>query len=297
MRFSRALVLNIVKIMNKIEVSKEMNNLLFGIWHDRLTSKAVVFSYLCAKAFNVVRYPSAPDRSLTISKKIMQEVAELLDNYDEQVFDNLVEEIKRIKAQTKIRLFLNEDYAHDHVPLQRALFPVDSSQTDYALREEDNSKLFPLLYLAAKDANVKSFDMDVDIVSGWSTCFQNRYGSLCIEKDWHIDDIIMISDFISTKNNGKAALETNEWLCLNRNPNGLVSFATDNCIVEEAQQPIIENLSKKMKPRDYDYLQKECLNMASNRNVTLLGDFLFNLPKVSLSFMQKVRILFQKDEN
>ncbi|WP_394188933.1 hypothetical protein [Pseudoalteromonas atlantica] len=276
--------------MPKIEVSKDMNDILRGIWHDRLSPKGIIFTYLCAKAFNVVRYPSTPDRSLDGIDIANEELTTLINSYGVEKISLLVKEVIEIKKQTKA--LLQKKYHNNFVTLQRALSPLNDSQYQTALRACDRPELFPMLVIASQEADIASFKIDVDIVSGWSTSSSNRYGSLHIEKDWHIDDIIIVSDYICSSNGGSGALESNEWLCLNRNENGLMEFVTSKCLVNDAPQYLYNKVENTLNTKGYEYLKMECLKMSSARIVNPRVIPNINIPREELSFKEKFKILF-----
>jgi hypothetical protein len=274
----------------KIAISKDMNDILRGIWHDRLSSKAIFFSYLCAKAFNVVRYPTTPDRSLDGIEINNIELTNLINSYGNKKISSLVNEVIDIKKQTAT--LLKNQYSSNSVTLQRALSPLNSTQYETALRGYDQPELFPMIVIASKKINAPSFKIDVDIISGWSTSASNRYGSLHIEKDWDIDDIIVISDYICVSDGSLGALESNEWLCLNRNENGLMEFSTNKCIVQGIPQSLYDRVEKLLKSRGYGYLENECLEMSSNRKIYPRVLPSITIPPTKLSFIEKIKILF-----
>ena len=96
--------------MNEIKVSDDFRELLQDIWRDRLRPKSVLFSYLTADLFGIVRMPTYPDRSYddqnNASNKIELEV--LVDSYTDNQLNNLSTELKSIydrKYQIYLELY------------------------------------------------------------------------------------------------------------------------------------------------------------------------------------------------
>jgi hypothetical protein len=92
------------------------------------------------------------------------------------------------------------------------------------------------LALAAQTAGLQSISIDVDIVSGWSTNANNRYGTLHLRHRWEVNDILLISDLLD------GVMESNEWLCINRNPRGLMKFAIDEIELVDLPQRILDRV-------------------------------------------------------
>lgn len=277
---------------DRIPVSKEMHGILTGIWHDRLSPRGIIFTYLCAKAFSIVRYPSTPDRSVDDNNLPLSDVTDLINSYGDDKISELVEEVRYIKDRTK-SILLRNNVGSDHIILQRALSPLTECQYRTAVRKCDEPTLFPMLAMAAKRAGLETFKIDVDIVSGWSTSSINRYGSLHISRKWHVNDIIVVSDYLVAPEGGVGALESNEWLCLNRNENGLIEFnvsdCTFDCIPEKLRKylhehPAIEKLATE--------LQDKAEHQSSQRKLSYRPMNSLNAPKVRLSLSEKFKILF-----
>lgn len=202
----------------KISISNEMRTLLRGVWHDRLQPNAIGLTYLATRNFNVIRFPTRPDRSVDGQGQQFDVAVDLLDQYTDQQLDALCAELAEITRQTQE--ILRDTTGDADIVLQRAISPLnEDSQYMAANRAADPIELFPTLALAAQVAGVPSISFDVDIVSGWSTCATQRYGTLHLKRRWPIDDILLVSDLLD------GPMEGDEWLCINRNPRGLMEFA------------------------------------------------------------------------
>ncbi|WP_415893884.1 hypothetical protein ACMXYN_05670 [Neptuniibacter sp. PT8_73] len=278
----------------KIDVSSDMHNLLQGIFHDRLTEQGIIFSYICAKAFNIVRYPWTPDRSIDCESVNSLKATETINSFGVEKISDLVEEIKDIKNKTR-DILIEEHQGKQHIILKRALSPLADEQYLTAVRRYDKPEVFPMLAMAAQKAGIASFKIDVDIVSGWSTRSDNRYGSLHVKKSWDINDIIIVSDYMNGFNSEIGALESNEWLCLNRNENGLVELNTDECHIDKNLLP--RKYIKKIESSPNlnilaEKLQQETLNQSSLRSLPAPIFFNLNSPKLEFGLVEKLKILF-----
>lgn len=277
---------------DRIHVSEEMHRILTGIWHDRLSPRGTLFTYLCAKAFNIVRYPSTPDRSVDDNNRLLSDVTDLINSYGDDKISDLVDEVRHIKDRTKSILLKNSS-GSDYIILQRALSPLTERQYQTAARSCDEPTLFPMLAIAAEKAGMQTFKIDVDIVSGWSTSSINRYGSLHITRKWNLDDVVVVSDYLVAPDGGIGALESNEWLCLNRNENGLMEFNVSDCEVDCIPEKLRESLHEHPAIRKLAAeLQDKAAYQSSRRKLPYRPMNGLNAPKVKLSLSEKFKILF-----
>lgn len=214
-----------INAYNKISISKDLASLLNGVWHDRLTDKAIVLSYLAARNFKVVRFPTRPDRSVDGKGNGFNKAVELLDNYSDRDLDQLAGELQRATDATQ--QFLRSNFGDAPILLQRAVAPLSEKNGQYvsANRSEDPIETFALLGEAARQANLNKIELDFDIVSGWSPCALARYGTLHLQRYWQIEDILLVSDLLAGPS-GSQPLENDEWLCINQNPRGILSIAS-----------------------------------------------------------------------
>lgn len=277
---------------DRVHVSKEMHRILTGIWHDRLSPQGVLFTYLCAKAFNIVRYPSTPDRSVDNNNHLLSDVTDLFNSYGNDKIAKLVQEVRHIKDKTKSILIKNNPTS-DCVILQRALSPLTENQYQTAVRSCDEPTLFPMLAIAAKKSGMETFKIDVDIVSGWSTSSTNRYGSLHIKRKWNVDDVVVVSDYLVSPDGGIGALESNEWLCLNRNNNGLMEFNISDCEVDCIPEKLRKSLHEHPAIRKLAAeLQDKAVYQSSQRKLPYRPMNSLNAPKIKLSLSEKFKLLF-----
>jgi hypothetical protein len=215
----------------KIQISNDLYQLLIGVWHDRLSPGGIVISYLAARNFDVVRFPTRPDRAVDGKGNRYLEAVKILDGFTDNELRALADELKQITQQTQTILL--ELCSSDHVLLERAVAPMDSKTNQYlaANRQCDQIELFPMLALAAKMAGQSSISLDFDIVSGWSTSSIQRYGTLHITRSWPIGNILLVSDLLSGPKKLSLSigpLESNEWLCVNTNSRGMLEVPTTN---------------------------------------------------------------------
>lgn len=210
------------QVAGVIPISTGLRDLLTGIFHDRLQPKAIAFSYLASRTFGVIRYPTRPDRSAGKYAHKYGDAARLLDSYTDQQWTQLEADLRA--AYTATQVALTQVFPTGVVKLERAVAPLHHHQHTFAARECDDVALFPKLALAAQIAGQQSICLDFDIVSGWSTTALNRYGCLEMSREWPITDVIVISDLLGLS----GPLEDDEWLCLNRNPRGMLELPIHN---------------------------------------------------------------------
>ncbi len=210
--------------LKKIQISPEMTSLLQGIWHKRLEPRGIAFSYLAARTFGIVRFPTRPDRNVCHDDQDSKEFRDaimLLDGKTEAQWKQLEEELRDIHRATKAALMSLTSGAT--VQLERAIVPSKNGKTagvEYN-RYSDDVDIFPAYAQAAITAGLAHIDIDIDIVSGWSIGSLQRYGDLHLQHEWDLDDVIIVSDLLATATSSSGPLEANEWLCINRNPGGL----------------------------------------------------------------------------
>lgn len=235
--------------IEKIEISDEMAKILAGIWHKRLSPGAVAFTYLAARTFGVVRYPTRPDRSVDLESdnqsREYEEAVDLLDKYSEPEWQQLQDELMQIHNRTKNAL--NDLTSGQPIELERAIVPMHAGtgKNHEYNRNCDEIDSFPMLAQAALMAGVSTVEFDVDIVSGWSIGSLQRYGSLHLKRNWPLTDIIIVSDLLERKVQNctrLGPLESNEWLCLNRNPKGFIQFNVADFKIDEIPKAFAERL-------------------------------------------------------
>ena len=271
-----------------------MYKILLEVWQDRLTPGGVIFTYICTRAFKVIRYPTTPDRSAAKSSTYPpKQVTDKLNELGEQGIQNLVDELLEIKRKTKVNLLKAYDNK-DPIILERALSPAENWQHTYANREEDNPNLFPMLAYAAKQAGLDSFSIDVDIASGWSTKSIGRYGLLHIKRNWNIEDIILVSDYLTSPNDRQGPLESNEWICLNRASNGLVNIDVNDIRLENLPKKFINEIENHHSIKDLvEKLQKQANDQSSQRELPTRFITTLRPPIMKLTWNEKLKDLFK----
>lgn len=220
----------------KLTVSEQLRELLLGVWHDRLKPHAIVLTYLATRNFNVIRFPTRPDRSVDGQGYGFHDAVNLLDSYTDQQLDSLSNELANLTQQTKTILLAHS--GPGPITLERAICPLNDTQYQTANRPCDNIELYPRLALAAKTAQLSSISLDVDILSGWSTTSTQRYGCLHLTRRWAIEDVLLVSDLL------EGPMEGNEWLCVNRNPRGHIAFDLTDIRLDELPQAIIDEIAR-----------------------------------------------------
>jgi hypothetical protein len=252
----------------KFAVSSEMHAILKGVWHDRLTPYAIVLTHLAACNFNVHRFPTRPDRSLDENVSERSEAVALLDKYTDVGLQKLKTELKELTTRTQN--LLSRVSLQQAITLQRAISPLKNTQYQYANRKVDNVELYPTLALAAQQANLQSICIDMDIVSGWSTTSLQRYGSLHLTRQWPVCDILLVSDMLEGPDKSLGALESNEWLCVNRDERGLVEFPISDIRLEDLTPEVTQKVARsKAVQMLASELQQEATEAATKRNLGL----------------------------
>lgn len=253
------------KDTNKVVVPDTINELLSGSWHDRMTPKAIVLSYLTARTMGIVRFPTRPDRVVDGFGSGYFEAALMLDQANDQELASLCTELTN--AYNATQTVLLQKCPTGFVTLQRAVALLKEKSGAYvsANRPSDPIEQFALLAVAAKLAKVGHISLDFDIVSGWSQSSISRYGSVNIRRAWPISDVLLISD-LTVGNNGFQRMESDEWLCINRNPRGMLSIAYSDFDVEELPPSYLEKL-KKRGPQAAVELQKELTAQPTKRKL------------------------------
>lgn len=277
----------------KIKLSTKMFELLTGVWHDRLNPKAIVITYLATRNFGVVRFPTRPDRSVDGKGHGYREAVELLDSFTDSELDTLAAELRSISSATQNAL--QSINPTGQIKLERALAPMRKAQYFGANRECDQIELFPMLAFAAKKALQPSICLDIDIVSGWSTTSLQRYGTLHITRNWNIGDILLVSDILD------GPLESNEWLCVNTNPRGLVEFPISNVRVVGLPEEFIEKISNHRNSVELvKELQKKAHLAPTERGIALRPSPFWirkGTPTYKPTWVDKLRYLFARSSS
>ena len=203
----------------------EIKKLLQAISKDRLEPEAVLFSYLAADYFKVLRYPTHQDRASDGELPKFKESQLLFRKMDDEQLSFLLNEFAKIYDYTQQRL--------------KSTYPGQSSVTLYRSiggpctknlnrPPHDNPEIYPVLVEAAQAEGQSFVEIEVDIVSGWSRAAQPVYGSLTLKKDWPLQDVILVSDHMDALCT-IGPMESDEWLCINRSRSGLIRFGTSDC--------------------------------------------------------------------
>ncbi|MGO6781221.1 hypothetical protein ACCT13_21070 [Rhizobium ruizarguesonis] len=245
----------------KIQISSEMAELLRGVFHHRLEPRGVALTYLASRALGLVRYPTRPDRSVDHRNSGFQNAVAYLDSVSEEKWDLLGEELVEIKRATAG--ILANAYQDSKIELVRFIelppspsFPVPGDQDDHLS--------FTLLAEAARLAGLPSITIDVDILSGWSEIGSGYYGNLRLSRDWPISEILLVSDLLTCDGRGQP-LEDDEWICINRQPTGLMHFPTKCVTVEKLPEWCSDRILRKKAVAD---LARE-LQQAAYKGATL----------------------------
>ncbi len=258
--------------MNEIKVSDDFRELLQDIWRDRLRPKSVLFSYLTADLFGIVRMPTYTDRSYddqnNASNKI--ELEALVDSYTDNQLNNLSTELKSIYDKTQA--ILQKQYPSKKVTLYRAICPFDEDK-QAALREYDKLELIPLLIEKLKEEKEQEITLELDILSGWServAC--ERYGSIELKYEWKIEDILLVSGFLEN-----SPLESNEWLCINRDRRGLVNFDLNTQIKIQDRSKIFAKYEWDYRGSTLETTKEKYYKNIRNRRLYFRPDFISNM--------------------
>ena len=208
---------------DKVHVQAELDALLEGVWYDRLQPKALILNYLVMKKFNIIRLPTYFDRTFTVDEST-EDLLKIIDGYDDSLLGKLESQLDVVYQETQS--ILKRKYPSGSVKLYRAICPLGTSDTGahtFPNRKVDDVTLLPA-YLSLLD-DEELVPLEIDTLSGWSEGNENqRYGSVILCKDWNIEDILLVSDYLVKEEWKKGSLESNEWLCINKDKRGIVNF-------------------------------------------------------------------------
>lgn len=203
-------------------LAADIRTLLSGVHRSRLNPEAVLLSYVAADYFGIVRFPTHPERACDGRRPEFPEVRSLFDRLTQEQLDSLRNRLEELYCFTQAQL-KTQFPGQCSVPLYRSIGQVGGEKIGV-----DDPELYPLLAAAATQENKTTIELDIDIVSGWSRVAQPVYGSLTIKRDWLLEDILVVSDYLDQLGT-PGPLETNEWLCINRCRSGLLTFNLDDC--------------------------------------------------------------------
>ena len=210
---------------DKVHLQAELDALLKGVWHDRLQPKALILNYLVMKKFNIIRLPTYFDRTFTFDTNgNNSETLKIIDEYDDNLLEKLENQLDIAYQATQS--ILKKKYPSGVVKLYRAICPLGTSETgDYtfANRDVDDITILPA-YLSLN--NEEPVLLEIDTLSGWSEYGANqRYGSIVLCREWNIKDILLVADYLDKEGRELGPLESNEWLCINRDKRGIINFS------------------------------------------------------------------------
>ena len=175
---------------------------------------AVLMSYLVSAAFDVHRYPSYTDRSLSKAnhkavKKVVQWLRQVPEAHD--ILQGCIHELRRVNGEIQAWYRME---GRTTLRLYRRLgWDAEGPRTSAYIRA-----VFSELTAARDEGRMMQIDMDT--VSHW-TVLPNTYASgtlnLRLEREVAPADIVLCSDLIDH-------LEPNEVLILNRDPFGKMTL-------------------------------------------------------------------------
>ncbi|WP_295846602.1 hypothetical protein [uncultured Neisseria sp.] len=212
---------------DKVHLQAELDALLKGVWHDRLQPKALILNYLVMKKFNIIRLPTYFDRTFTFDddRQNISEILDVIDGYNDDLLKKLESQLD--VAYHKTQSILKEKYPNEIVKLYRAICPlgtIDTGLNTYPNRKVDDVTLLPA-YLSLLD-DKELVPLEIDTLSGWSEYDANqRYGSIVLCREWNIKDILLVADYLDKEGREIGPLESNEWLCINRDKRGIINFS------------------------------------------------------------------------
>lgn len=251
----------------KIQISSEMAELLRGVFHHRLEPRGLALTYLASRVLGLVRYPTRPDRSVDRDNPGFMSAVAYLDSISESQWDLLGKELLGIKKATAD--ILKSASENSEIELVRFI-ELPPTPGISVLGDQDDRLSFTLLTAAAQQAGFPSITIDVDILSGWSRIGSSYYGCLQLSRDWPIDDILLVSDLLTCKDSREPPLESDEWICINRQPTGLMRFPTERVLVDKLPKWCADRLSREKAIADLaNELQQAALEDATLRKIAL----------------------------
>lgn len=198
-------------------------------WNSWGLGSRGILTWLVMEALNVRRHPWHPD-ACQASAPIEEEAAGALKILKEHLdtpykVEIALGEIRRIYDHTQ-SVFKRRGIRT--VQLHRSLYDGDEGggEEGYATTILDMSR-------AAKRLNHEHFDLPSNVLTSW--CEGAGYASypVTIQVEHPVENVLWSSDVIASKGEKptSSAVESGEWIVLNRSLNGLLSVPADGVIV------------------------------------------------------------------
>jgi hypothetical protein len=233
---------------------KDENHLPYkvGNWNSWSLAPRGILTWLVSQALNVHRHPWHPDvcQANTPSNEMAETLRLLHEQFDtEGKVQAAIDEICRIYEHTQSVL---KRKGLTTVTLSRSFQDEATNSMDegYASRVAGCSQ-------AAKSIGQSSFKMPSNILTSW--CEGSGYSNypVTITVDHPIENVIWFSDVIASRgeNPQSPALESGEWIIINRSLDGLISIPTNSVMVKnwDRVKPQLESAYL----ADYGYIRNE----------------------------------------
>lgn len=241
-----------------ITLSKTLREALLDVRRDRLTFGGQLITYLTQKQYNIVRFPTHPDRLTCLGRDgytagapdysvdqtgIGDRLASLLP----EELQELQEEFAEVVAQMQSRLRANHG---NHLVIYRSIGkPPRDDSLDYKPVLQSWPAVIVEAAIQAAMEGLPWLYVEMDVVSGWSLRGGNRmYGDIVFERTVSVDDVLILSNYFDG-GTPVGPMEPNELLVVNRAPTGLVPLDPRRIDYSNLGENVIESLKKRLANR------------------------------------------------
>lgn len=267
-----------------LELSKNFKAILADIHRDRLTFGGYVFTYLTQVHFNVIRFPTFPDRLSCLGRGGNFFVLPDNDPPIRQIAEKfrLISKGELVELGYEYANLVRQSQASLRKEFGRKIFlyrAVDPGKKEHGeIYKPDLSLSTEKLVEAVFDSrrtNEKIVEVELDVVSGWSLNGANSvYGRVKFGKEFDVDDILIRSDLFDGP--GKIGpMESNELLVLNRFATGLMPVQIENIDISNLDGEYLKRLERISNGNAHKWLHTA---VATNR--VAIGDQAFMHPRI-----------------
>lgn len=291
-------------------IPESMDSLLIK-WQARGHNEAQMLTYLTKKYFNIQRLPLFEDRCLSLidinnsffdflnknqnkNKEILDINVEIINNVLhelEEDFDLLYKDTqKRLEEQFKEEFEEQEKRGEErHILLSRRICRKNDlehhagEERHLIISDIYNCEPHPLAiynYINKQKLENKNIDIQMDILTSWAQNTADTYGLIKFEKKIHPKDII----FFTHHDDSSGPIESNEYIVVNKNITGIISFSADDIIVEK------ETFEKIFTKKEIDNYKNKELGLPPLRTYKIIQYLpyilYFNIDKKPISLLK-----------
>lgn len=218
---------------------KSRERLDLGNWNGGDALLRAVMTYLAQRAFAVHRLPWHHDRSCERLTHFGTEARALEFMRTFERVEQACKDLQGLKAQTFAAL---QGVGCTHVRLRRGLRDIEDRghgqrhESGYATRFAQAAHIAERLGRA-------DFDIPVDVLTSWGGGGYAQY-RVVVEREVPIEDVLCFSEMLASWETDRPALESGEWILLNRAVDGRMRF-TVPCVVQGQTDPAPFESAKK----------------------------------------------------